>query len=97
MRFGDKTAQMTVGDSGNSLASIQLFLAGGANMATTGGSQATLEGAAKELGIELAATPAGETSLGTFEHVMKINLTGVFFPIQVAKPQTKKVVPRRQI
>jgi NAD(P)-dependent dehydrogenase (short-subunit alcohol dehydrogenase family) len=44
-----------------------------------------------------ATAPVGKTSLGTLEQVLKINLTGVFFPIQVAAARTEKAVPRRQI
>jgi NAD(P)-dependent dehydrogenase (short-subunit alcohol dehydrogenase family) len=98
MQFQDRTALVTVGDSGIGLAVAKLFLAERANVATTGGKQAALAAAAKELGRDLAAaTPGGKTSLDTFEQVLKINLAGVFFPNQVAKPRTKKVVPRRQI
>jgi NAD(P)-dependent dehydrogenase (short-subunit alcohol dehydrogenase family) len=44
-----------------------------------------------------AATPEGKTSLGTFEQILKINLTEVLFPFQVAVPRTEKAVSRRQI
>jgi NAD(P)-dependent dehydrogenase (short-subunit alcohol dehydrogenase family) len=44
-----------------------------------------------------ATTPGGKTSLGTFEQILKINLTEVLFPIQVAALRTEKAVSRRQI
>jgi hypothetical protein len=98
MRFRDKTALIAVGDSGISLKIAQLFLADGANVATTGRNQATVEAAAKGPRHDLAAaTPVGKTSRDTLEQVLKINLREVFFPIQVAKPRTEKAVPRRQI
>jgi NAD(P)-dependent dehydrogenase (short-subunit alcohol dehydrogenase family) len=39
---------------------------------------------------------AGETSLATFEQVLRTNLTGVSFTIQAAAPETEQQVPRRQ-
>jgi hypothetical protein len=44
-----------------------------------------------------AATPVGKTVLVMFEQVLKTDLTGAFFTIQPAAPQTEREVPRRQL
>lgn len=36
-----------------------------------------------------ASTPLGSTDLATFEEVLKINVTGVFFTVQAALPHLK--------
>jgi NAD(P)-dependent dehydrogenase (short-subunit alcohol dehydrogenase family) len=46
-------------------------------------------------GIATAAL-AGKTSLATFEQVLRTNLTGVFFTIRAAAPETDQQVPWRQ-
>jgi len=43
------------------------------------------------------ANALGKTSLATFEQVLMTNLTGVFFTIQAAAPQTEQNVSRSQL
>src|SRR3954467_3244608 len=67
MRLANKTAVITGGNSGISLATAKLFVAEGARVAITGRNKATLEAAARELGPNAPAIVADATDVAATE------------------------------
>jgi NAD(P)-dependent dehydrogenase (short-subunit alcohol dehydrogenase family) len=70
MRFANKTALITGGNSGIGLATAKLFVAEGAKVAITGRDQAKLEAAAKELGPNALAIVADATDVAATERAV---------------------------
>jgi NAD(P)-dependent dehydrogenase (short-subunit alcohol dehydrogenase family) len=70
MRFTNKTALITGGNSGIGLAAARLFLAEGARVAITGRNQKTLRAAAAELGESVLTIQADVTDAEATERAV---------------------------